>query len=293
MVEPPLPKVSVIVPVYNAEETIAECVNSLLGLNYSKENLELICINNASTDRTQDILDRHKKEIKTFHERKRGPAAARNRGLLNARGDVVAFVDADCVVDKNWLKNIVLPLQDVGVGIVGGKILSKRPCNNIEEFGEKIHDHDKAINEFKPPYVITMNWSSRLSVLKEVGLFDESFRRCEDVDMSRKIFQAGYRLVYEPEAIVYHRNEKTFSGLFREGYLHGFYSIKALKVNKNFVGQFGHRRINLKSYKEILSSLVDFIRGQDHSHSLCYFVFNSGKKVGKLSGSLRHFYLDL
>ena len=288
-----LPKVSVIVPVYNAERTIAECIDSLLKLNYPKENLELILVNNASTDRTADVLNHYGREIEILYEEKRGPAAARNKGLLNARGDVVAFTDSDCTVDKDWLQNIVFPLQDESVGIVGGKILAKRPCNRIEEFGEQIHDHDRAINEVKPPYAITMNWASRLSVIKEVGLFNEGFIRSEDVDLSRRIFQAGHRFVYEPEAVVYHGNEKTFSGLFHEGYLHGFYSIKALKAHKNFVKQFGHRRIDLDSYKKIRSSLIYAILGQNQNHSNCYFVFNLGKKIGKFFGSLRFLYPDL
>lgn len=288
-----LPKVSVIVPVYNAQRTIAECIDSLLRLDYPKENLELILVNNASTDKTGDILNRYRAQIDILYEEKRGPAAARNKGLLNARGDVAAFVDADCVVDEDWLKTIVLALQDRDVGIVGGKILAKRPCNKIEEFGEEIHDHNRAINEAKPSYVITMNWASRLSVLKEVGLFDESFRRGEDVDLSIRIFQAGYKFVYEPDAIVYHRNEKTLSGLFQEGYLHGYHSIKNHKVHKDFLKKFGHHRFNLSSYADILCSFTKFVLGSNQDDSLCYFVFNSGKKVGKFFGSIRFLYLNL
>jgi glycosyltransferase involved in cell wall biosynthesis len=288
-----LPRVSVIVPICNAESTLAACINSLLGLNYPKENLELILINNASTDRTADVLNRYSREIEILYEEKKGPAVARNKGLLNARGDVVAFTDSDCVVDKDWLQQIVFPLQDDSIGIVGGKILAKRPCNKIEEFGEKIHDHNRAINEFKPPYVITMNWASRLCVLKEVGLFNDGFRRGEDGDLSYRIFQAGYKLVYKPEAIVYHRNEKTLSGLFQEGYLHGYHSIKNLKSHKNFLKKFGHRRFNPSSYTEILSSFAKFILGRNQSDSLCYFVFNSGKKIGKFFGSIRFFYADI
>jgi glycosyltransferase involved in cell wall biosynthesis len=288
-----LPIVSVIVPIYNAESTLAACINSLLGLDYPKENLELILVNNASTDRTADVLNRYSREIEILYEEKKGPAVTRNKGLLNARGYVVAFTDSDCVVDKDWLRQIVIPLQDDSIGIVGGKILAKRPCNKIEEFGEKIHDHNRSINEFKPPYVITMNWASRLCVLKEVGLFNESFKRGEDVDLSYRILQAGYKFVYKPEAIVYHRNEKNLSGLFQEGYLHGHYSIKNLKSHKNFLKKFGHRRFNLSSYAEILSSFAKFILGRSRSDSLCHFVFNSGKKMGKFFGCIRFFYVDL
>ena len=285
---------SVVVPVYNAENTIRDCIHSLLELNYPKEYLELIFINNASTDGTANILNQYSDKIKIFYEENRGAAAARNKGILNASGEVIAFTDSDCIVEKDWLQNIVNPLKDEGIGIVGGKILSKRPCNKIEEFGEVIHDHYKAINEFKPAYVITMNWASRLSVLKEVGSFDESFiRYYEDVDLSLRISQAGYRFVHKPEAIVYHENEKNFSGLFREGFLHGYYSINYFKKHKVYLKQFGHSRFDLNSYIELVSSLVNFVLNQNPKYSICFFVFNIGKKFGKFTGSIIFCYLDL
>jgi GT2 family glycosyltransferase len=134
---------------------------------------------------------------------------------VSARGEVVAFTDADCVVEPGWLASLVAPLSDESIGIVGGKILAKRPCNPIEEFGERIHDHELAINVYEPPHVITMNWASRVSVLRE-NLFDEKFLRSQDVDLSYRILQQGYEFVFTPAAVVYHRNEKTFSGLKRQ-----------------------------------------------------------------------------
>jgi len=287
------PKVSVIVPVYNAEMTIEECLQSLLKLNYPREDVEFIIVNNASTDRTADIIDSYREKISMLYEEKKGPSAARNKGIMSASGKFVAFTDSDCVVDKDWLKYIIPPLQDDSIGIVGGKILAKHPCNNIEEFGEKIHDHNKAINEFKPPYVITMNWASKLSVLKEVGLFDESFIRVQDGDLSYRILQAGYKIIYRSEAIVYHSNEKTLSGLFHKGYLHGFHSVRVVKKHKIFLRQFGHGRFYLNSYIEILSSLINYMLGKNRSYSICYFTFNIGKKVGKIFGSIRFSYFEV
>lgn len=288
-----LPSVSVIVPVFNAESTLEECIRSIGELAYPKSKLELIFVNNASTDRSIDILNMYREKIEIVYQVKRGPAAARNEGILKSSGEIIAFTDSDCKVDREWLNKIVQPLKDKSVGIVGGKISSKRPCNKIEEFGETIHDHDKAINEYRPPYVITMNWASRQSVLKEVGLFDESFIRCEDVDLSHRIMQAGYRFHYEPEAIIYHSNEKTLSGLFREGYNHGFWSIKGHKVWKGLISQFGHRRFNFNTYKDMIMSLVNFVIGKDRVYNMCYFSFNLGKKIGKISGSFRYLYVDL
>jgi glycosyltransferase involved in cell wall biosynthesis len=288
-----LPSVSVIVPVYNAERTLEDCMDSVLELDYPRESKELIFVDNSSTDGTAEILRRSPGESRILFERKRGPAAARNKGIMNSMGDVIAFTDSDCVVDKDWLRKIVMPLQNEGVGIVGGRILATRPCNKVEEFGETIHDHGKAINEYKPPYVMTMNWASRRSVLNEVGLFDERFIRGQDVDLSWRIFQKGYRLVYEPEAVVRHRNERTLSGLFREGYVHGFASVRGLKQHRDLVKRFGHRRFNRRSYHGLWLSMLDVLRGKNTDHSTCYLLFNLGKKIGKIVGSMRFLYMEL
>ncbi|MGH7789503.1 MAG: glycosyltransferase, partial [Candidatus Binatia bacterium] len=146
--------------------------------------------------------------------------AARNAGLAVARGAVVAFTDADCTVAPDWLRHLVAPLGDASVGAVGGKILSRRPCNLIEAFGERIHDHARAMHEFSPPYAITMNWASRRAVLEAIGRFDPTLLRGSDVDCSYRLVAAGYRLVYAPAAVIYHRNERTPWGLVHEGYVH-------------------------------------------------------------------------
>ena len=290
---PDLPRASIIVPVYNAATTLEECIASLLALDYPRDLLELIFVDNASTDATPDVLRRYDGTLRILFEARRGPAAARNKGLQHARGEVIAFTDSDCVVDKAWLNKIVAPLEHKTIGIAGGKILAKPPASEIERFGERIHDHSKAIEEYKPPYVITMNWSSRLSVLREAGLFDEFLLRAEDVDLSYRIFQRGYKIVYQPEAVIYHANEKTYSGLFQEGYLHGVASVQALKKHAALAARYGHRRVNLGSYRQIFSEFAVVFRGEAGQEKRCSLFFNLGKKAGKLVGSLRFAYLDL
>ena len=148
--------VSIVVPVYNGESTIQECVESILALSFAAGNVELLLIDNDSTDRTPEILRGFDNRAVVLHEKTRGPAAARNRGLMNAKGDIVAFTDADCIVHRDWLTELIQPLTDDSVGIAGGTILATRPCNAIEEFGERIHDHRLAIECDSPPYAITM-----------------------------------------------------------------------------------------------------------------------------------------
>ena len=289
---PARPKVSVVVPVYNAQATIEDCVNSLLEMDFPTSEREIILVDNHSVDDTAKILSRFKDRIQVVHETKRGAAAARNRGVLSARGEIIALTDADCVVERAWLSNLVAPLTEESIGIVGGKILAKRPCNPIEEFGESIHNHEDAINVYEPPHVITMNWASRVSVLRE-NLFDEKFLRSQDVDLSYRILQRGYRFVFAPAAVVYHRNEKTFSGLFKEGFTHGFHSVQVIKKHKAFLASSHKSRIAGTGYRALVTSSMDYLAGRNRDFATCNFTFNLGKKIGKLSGSLRYGYLDL
>jgi glycosyltransferase involved in cell wall biosynthesis len=282
-----------VVPVFNGQHTISACLDSLLELNFPRQRTEIIVVDNASTDRTPEVLGPYQDRIKLFEEKKKGPSAARNRGVRAASGQIIAFTDADCTVDRDWLRHLVEPLKDISVGIVGGRILSARPCNAIEKFGETIHDHQKAIEVFKPPYAITMNWSSPRQVLIDAGLFDESYLRCEDVDLSQKILERNYRMVYRHEAIIFHRNERTLRGLLREGYQHGVWAVKHNKHNRAANVLAGHRRINLQSYRAIGASLLAALNSGQRPNALCQATFDIGKKCGKAVGSFRFGYLDL
>lgn len=290
-----LPHVSVVVAAYNMKQTVGDCLDSLLAQRYPNDKVEFIVVDNASTDGTSGVLRAYEGRVRILHERKRGPAAARNAGLAVAQGDLVAFIDADCIADDEWLRNIVQPLDDVSVGIAGGAIHATWPCNWVERFGEAIHDHRQSIEVFRPPYAITMNWCSRLAVLERLNFFDERFQRTEDVDLSFRVVQAGYSLVFQPDAIVWHRNVRTLPALFKKGFQHGYYSVQAGKRHEAFLAATlgRRRRVNGRAYVAIGLRLLDSVRGVERAMSLCHAVFDSGKKLGKACGSVKFRYVDL
>jgi GT2 family glycosyltransferase len=276
--------VSVVVAVRNARATIAACVESLLALDPGA--IELIVVDNGSTDGTREMLDGHGGRVTVLHEGRRGAGAARNAGIAAARGQVVAFTDADCVVDPGWLGNLVGALADPQVGAVGGTIVAADPTNPIERYGEAIHDHRRAIEVFKPPYAITMNWASRRAVLQELGGFDERFLRGQDVDLSYRILQSGRTLAFAPDAIVRHHNERTLSGLAREGFTHGFHGVHANKRHDAFLRGLGLRRVDRRGYAALGHRAADWLRGRDRAGAQCDLAFNGAKKAGKLLGHL-------
>jgi cellulose synthase/poly-beta-1,6-N-acetylglucosamine synthase-like glycosyltransferase len=288
------PSVAVIVPAYNAAATIDACVRSLLELRYPADRLELRVVDNGSTDATPAALRRYGERLVVLGERRRGAGAARNAGLAGASAEVVAFTDADCVVDPDWLAHLVGPLRDPGVGIAGGTILATRPTNHVERFGEAVYDHREAIEVYRPPYAITMSWASRAAVLREQGGFDERFLRGQDVELSYRIVQAGYRLAFVPEALVRHRHPDTLPELFRKGFAHGFHGVRVSKRHDDLLRQHGsRRRLSRRAYARIAARLGDWARGRDRAPALCDAVFNSGKRAGKLVGSARFGHIDL
>jgi glycosyltransferase involved in cell wall biosynthesis len=261
------PAVSIVVPAYNAAGTIEACVDSLLALRYPASSREVIVVDNGSSDRTCSLLERYRTAITVVETSQRGPAAARNAGIGRATGAVLAFTDADCTVDCDWLAELVAPLEDVRVGIAGGTIRAHRPANAIAAYGERIHDHRRTIEELQPPYAITMNWASRRDLIDGVGRFDERLRRCEDVDLAYRIVAAGYEIAFRPQAVVYHRNERTLAGLFREGVQHGFYAQAVLERHEQLIRERAPDAVPEATERGVPP-----------------LVFRAGKRLGRLYG---------
>lgn len=277
------PRAAVIVAVYNGARTLPDCLASLRRLDYPAERLELIVVDNASTDATPRILAEAGAPFRVCREERRGPAAARNRGLAAATGEVAAFTDADCTVDPGWLRHLVAPLADPTVGVVGGRILSRRPCNLIEAFGERIHDHARAMYEFFPPYAITMNWASRRAVLEAVGRFNETLPRGSDVECSYRLVGAGYRLVYAPEAVIYHCNERTPWGLVHEGYVHALHAPRVRALHGELLQRLHAERAAGGAPRPVVAGAAT----PHWSDPLWWRLFHFGKRLGRAHAAWR------
>jgi len=288
------PTVSIVIAAYNAGDTIAACINSLLEQDYDSCRYSITAIDNGSKDETLKILLGYRDRIKILEESKRGPAAARNLGILSGTDEIVAFIDADCVAEPDWVSRLVPAFADRRVGMAGGRIRAGGSANAIQYFGEEIHDHRKAIETCNPPYVITMNSAVRRTVLAEVGLFDTAYRRAEDVDLSWRIHRAGYTLQYVPEAIVYHINESTLRGLMYEGFRHGYCGVQVKQQHHRHLQLSGRRRNLFGNLRRARDSFRKYLRkdGARQMH-LYATLFNGAKAAGGLVGSIRFGYFEM
>lgn len=161
--------------------------------------------------------------------------------------------------------------------------MARPEAGPIEKFGEYISDHVSAIESSRPPYLITMNMASRLSLLRSIGLFDERWIRMEDCDIAYRILKAGASIVYEPEAVVYHHHRDSLATLAWQGYLHGYYTPAFRRFHRQFIEDY---RRGQTSMSATVSSGPLRARQQIGwwRTQICWCVFRSAKTVGMWAG---------
>ena len=244
------PFISVIVPVWNREKDIAESLESLQQLDYP--SFEIIAVDNGSTDRTREIISRY--PVQLAEQARTGAYAARNKGIELAKGEIVAFTDSDCVVDRGWLKNLADCYSDDLVGGVGGQVLSFKPENLVGTFQglgpQEIFDSTKRVqlglqntSRFLSTGLGSGNMSFRLNVLKQVNGFSEDMPKCGDYEACWRIQRAGYNLIYEPRAIVYHKPRSSVRQLITQFFEFGMSQPQLLKKQQD-----GYSYFELKTY---------------------------------------------
>ncbi len=218
----------VIVPVYNGESTIASCIESLLSQVGMDGRFEVIVVENGSTDRTTEIVSRY--PVRLFHNTVRGPAAARQFGLMQSQADIVAFTDADCYADPHWLEELIKPYADSKVGGVGGAVLAYQHAerNLVEQFADRftpLANFSGGNGEFMPR-LHTCNASYRRALLMQIGGFDTRLVTADDTDISWRVqLKTGCRLAYAEKAVVYHHHRATRRGLAKQYRQYGYAEI--------------------------------------------------------------------
>jgi GT2 family glycosyltransferase len=211
-------KLSVVIVTYNRCKDLEECLNSLLSLNEPPS--EIIVVDSNSTDGTHELVRNY--HVKFININERSMVKARNTGLQHGKGEVVAYIDDDVVVSKDWSKYILEPYEYENVGGVGGRVLPLGYHGKASDVPEKyraigkVFDNGFVLNNYDIPTqhpievdtLIGCNMSFRRKLLLKVGGFDENFRgSCfrDDTDISTRVKRIEYSLIYHPKAIVWHK----------------------------------------------------------------------------------------
>jgi glycosyltransferase involved in cell wall biosynthesis len=218
--------VSVVVPVFNASATLPALLSALRAqLPNSLGPTEFLFVDNGSTDASRELVERSGlPNLSALLEPKRGPSAARNRGLAAARGEVVALLDADCVPSRGWLRALVEPFADQSVVIVAGGLASFPPRTGAQRFAARygLNDATRALNNAPLPFANTRNMAVRRSAAEAVGGWPEELTFGEDVEFSYLIRQRfGSEIVFREAALCFHQDRESDEDLLRQAYSYG------------------------------------------------------------------------
>lgn len=220
-------KISVIIPVFNDEKRIEKSINSVLNQTY--DNLELIVINDGSTDKTLEKIQKYSdKRIRVFTQENQGTGQARNRGLKEATGDFICFVDSDDTIELNFLETMINLIRQKEASIVA--------CSYKNNTG-KIYELDKT-EAFK--YLIALPEKIPMSVVGKIfkrnaieTLYFDKSNHFEDIKFAVEAFANADKVVYL-EKILYKYTQREDS---RSKYFKNDDRMKACLGNRELVKQ--------------------------------------------------------
>lgn len=199
-----LPFVSVIIPVRHDWERLNLCIDGIQNQSYPQDNLEVVIVNNDPQDPPPEEI-KLAENFTLLTESQPGSYAARNRGLETARGEIVAFTDADCIPDPEWLMKAVKELSD-DVTRVAGKVelFYTADTPNLAELYEKVTAFQQERDAKIYGTCTTANLVAARKTFEKVGNFDSALQSGGDIEWGLRAQNAGFRIGYSPEAIVLH-----------------------------------------------------------------------------------------
>jgi cellulose synthase/poly-beta-1,6-N-acetylglucosamine synthase-like glycosyltransferase len=225
-------EVSVIVPVRNGEHLLPRCLEALRKQQPAGKDFEIIVVDDGSGDNTSQVAE--SAGARVLRQSPQGPAAARNRGVEEARGAIVLFTDADCAPCPDWMEKMLAPFEDVSIaGVKGAYISSQRSLTarfvqrEYESKYQRMADFDRI------DFIDTYSAGFRREVFQKAGGYDTSFETAsvEDQEFSFRLHRLGISMVFVPEARVEHLHVSRFRGYVRKKFKIGYY--KALLLRKH------------------------------------------------------------
>lgn len=224
----PHPTISVIIPVFNGQATLAGCLAALRQQTQPPD--EIIVVDDGSTDGSGDLAARFGATV--LRQPQAGPAAARNRGAQAATGALLLFTDADCLPAPTWVACMAAPFVNPAVAGVKGVYRSHQP-EWVARFVQQEYQerYDRMLGQPAIDFVDTYAAGYRREIFLQTGGFDTSFPTAsvEDQEFSFRLAAQGYRLVYAPGAIVYHRHNRTVAQYARRKWWIGYWKARVMR----------------------------------------------------------------
>ena len=277
--------ISVVIPALNEEARIAKCLQVLKA--QTKQPREIIVVDGGSTDKTVSIAESF--DVQVLQNPKRHAAAARNIGIQAAKGEIIAFTDADCIPAADWVEQIERAFLDSQLEGLGGKVTAAPPENDVEAFWSKLAleiimsfgDEGYTVQaQTLNDAFITANAAYSADLLHRIGGFDEWFaNNAEDVDLAWRALRTGAVLRYVPAVCVLAHGVTTLKDIRRKSYRNG---VSSSKLQKRY-GRFFN--CDLRIYALLGKNLVAMLRRKPQASWMVMELM--WHLLGKYHGSLK------
>ena len=208
--------ISVVIPHFNQPDALELCLQSLVRQrSVTKTAIEIVVVDNGSAELPTAV--KNYQDVRLEVELRPGPGPARNKGIAVTTGDIVAFVDADCVSDAHWLERIEHAFKSAAVSIIGGQVTVPYKTPGQPSFNEPYERVYAYRNEM---YIASGfsgagNMAARRSVFDAVGEFS-GIEVAEDREWGLRAKAQGYKTIYVEDMIVYHPARESFNELTRK-----------------------------------------------------------------------------
>lgn len=224
-------KCSLIIPAYNAEKTITTCLESALHQSLLIDHYEIILVDDGSTDNTSEIVSRY--PVRLIQQTNQGPAVARNKGAHEAQGDILVFTDSDCELDFEFLEKIIAPILENPeiIGVQGSYKTKQREF--MARYGQ-VEIETRYSRMAKNKYIDfigTYAAAYRKDIFHDYGGFDTGFPLAsgEDTEFSYKLYENKHKMVFAPEAFVYHQHPIRLKQYLKSKFFRGYWRVRLYK----------------------------------------------------------------
>ncbi|MFC1887847.1 glycosyltransferase [Candidatus Cloacimonadota bacterium] len=234
--------ISIIVPVFNRADEIDNFLASFL--NQNEAEFEVIIVDDGSTDNLKDVIQKYAQELKItyYFQQNQGPGAARNLGMSKASGDYYVFIDSDCTVPENYIKNLITHISEDEFDAFGG------PDTYLPDFPPFLKAVNYSMTSFLGTggtrgskgksvakyYPRSFNMGIKKEVYKKIGGMNK-LRHGQDMDFSNRIYKAGFKVKYLHDVLVYHKRRTSPRRFFKQIFNWGVARINLGRIDKNML----------------------------------------------------------
>jgi len=215
--------VSAIVPVFNNAAGIRNALDALVAQSYPRRLYEIVVADNGSTDGTQKLVKQYCEVYPDLvrmvvEDNMQSSYAARNKGLRLARGEILAFLDSDCIPETHWIEAGVRALLETPASCGGGALVfffrSQQP--NIYESFDSIRKLNQKVYIEKAGFAATANFFIRRELFEKYGLFRSDLTSGGDYEFGRRLTKADEKMIFIPKAVVRHPARATFGAILKK-----------------------------------------------------------------------------